>query len=69
MLVPHQVCMSCWYHIRCTCHVGTTSGVHVMLVPHQCTCHVGTTSGVHDILIPNQFTCHFGTTSGVDHRN
>ena len=71
MLVPHQVCLSCWYHmscwyyIRCACHVGTTSGVHVMLVPHQvcmscwyhirCACHVGTTSGV----------CHVDTTSGV----
>ena len=30
MLIPHQVCMSCWYHIRCTCYVGTTSGVEHM---------------------------------------
>ena len=48
--------MSCWYHIRCACHVVTTSGVHDMLIPHQvCMSYdVSTTSGVHDMLVPHQ---------------
>ena len=70
MLVPNRF-MSCWYHIRCACHVGTPSGVHDMLVPH----HVDTTPGVHVMLVPHQVcmscwyhircTCHVCTTSGV----